>query len=367
MELTASNIGLYAMLAKLVFVLVVLLHVAPIMAWAERRICSWMQNRTGPNRVGPFGLLQSLADAIKFIFKEDIVPAHVRKWYYLLAPGLCVIPAFMTFAVVPFGPVIELSGVSIPLQLADMNVGFVYILSISSLAVYGIIIASWASNNKYSMLGGLRSTAQMISYELAMGMTLVALIMYFDSVSLMEIAQSQSGPLTIFGFTVPFLPNWGIFHQPVAALIFIIAAFAETNRLPFDLPEGEAEIVAGYHLEYGGMKWSLFFMAEYAHMITASGLVATFFLGGWQAPGAAHLLTMMGLTGESLMWAIVAAQVGAFWLKVVAFMLFFIVIRFTLPRFRYDQLMWLGWKVLVPLALVNILVTSVLLALGYGH
>lgn len=366
-ELEVSNILLYAMLAKLAFVLVVLLHVAPIMAWAERRICSWMQNRTGPNRVGPFGLLQSLADAVKFIFKEDLVPAHVRKWYYLLAPGLCVIPAFMTFAVVPFGPVVEIGGIGIPLQVADMNVGFVYIMSISSLAVYGIIVASWASNNKYSMLGGLRSTAQMISYELAMGMTLVALIMHFDSVSLMEIAKSQAGPLKLFGVTIPFLPNWGIFHQPLAALIFIIAAFAETNRLPFDLPEGEAEIVAGYHLEYGGMKWSLFFMAEYAHMITASGLVATFFLGGWQAPGASHLLAALGLSGDMLQWGLVAAQVGAFWIKVVAFMLFFIVIRFTLPRFRYDQLMWLGWKVLVPLALANIVVTAVLIALGAGH
>jgi NADH-quinone oxidoreductase subunit H len=362
-----TDIVLYAMLIKFAFVLVVLLHVAPIMAWAERRICSWMQNRTGPNRVGPFGLLQSLADAIKFIFKEDLVPAHVRKWYYLLAPGLCVVPAFMTFAVVPFGPVIELGGVSIPLQLADINVGFIYIMSISSLAVYGIIVASWASNNKYSMLGGLRSTAQMISYELAMGLTLVAIIMSFDSVNLMEIANSQAGRLSIFGVNIPFLPNWGIFHQPLAALIFIIAAFAETNRLPFDLPEGEAEIVAGYHLEYGGMKWSLFFMAEYAHMITASGLVVTFFLGGWQAPGAHYLLTMFGLSGDALQWGMVAAQVAAFWLKVVAFMLFFIVIRFTLPRFRYDQLMWLGWKVLVPLALLNIVVTSILIALGMGH
>lgn len=366
-DFDASNILLYAMAAKLAFVLIVLLHVAPIMAWAERRICSWMQNRTGPNRVGPFGLLQSLADAIKFIFKEDLVPAHVRKWYYLIAPGLCVIPAFMTFAVVPFGPVVEIWGHRIPLQLADMNVGFVYVMSISSLAVYGIIVASWASNNKYSMLGGLRSTAQMISYELAMGMTLVALIMHYDSVSLMEIAQAQSGKLIMFGTEIPFLPNWGIFHQPVAALIFMVAAFAETNRLPFDLPEGEAEIVAGYHLEYGGMKWSLFFMAEYAHMITASGLVATFFLGGWQAPGAAQLLASFGLSGDTLHWATIAAQVGAFWVKVVAFMLFFIVVRFTLPRFRYDQLMWLGWKVLVPIALANIVITATLIAFGMGR
>jgi len=364
MALTAFQIELYAMVAKLAMVLIVLLHTAPLMAWAERRICSWMQNRTGPNRVGPFGLLQSVADAVKFIFKEDLIPAHVRKWYYLLAPGLCVIPAFMTFVVVPFGPIIQVQGVSIPLQLSNMNVGFIYAISISSLAVYGIIIASWASNNKYSMLGGLRSTAQMISYELAMGLSLVSVILTYDSVDLMAIAYAQGGALEFFGASVPFLPGWGIFLQPLAALIFVIAAFAETNRLPFDLPEGEAEIVAGYHLEYGGMKWSLFFMAEYAHMITASGLIVTFFLGGWQAPGAGALLSSFGLVGETLQWALAGVQVLTFWLKVILFMLFFIVIRFTLPRFRYDQLMWLGWKVLVPLSLVNIVVTAIAIAFG---
>ncbi len=362
----SSMILLYAMAAKLALVLIVLLHTAPIMAWAERRICSWMQNRTGPNRVGPFGLLQSLADAVKFIFKEDLVPAHVRKWYYLLAPGICVVPAFMTFAVVPFGPVVEIQGVKVALQLASLNVGFLFVTAVSSLAVYGIIVASWASNNKYSMLGGLRSTAQMISYELAMGLSLLALIMHFNSVDLMEIAYSQIAPLSILGKEVPLLPNWGIFQQPLAALIFVVAAFAETNRLPFDLPEGEAEIVAGYHLEYGGMKWSLFFMAEYAHMITASGLVATFFLGGFDAPGAAWLIEVLNakfsLGDQFAYWGLVAAQVLAFWTKVILFMLFFIVVRFTLPRFRYDQLMWLGWKVLVPLSLVNIVVTAVAIA-----
>ncbi|MGZ3651083.1 MAG: NADH-quinone oxidoreductase subunit NuoH [Bdellovibrionota bacterium] len=353
-----EHVELVGMILKLALVLVVLLHVAPLMAWAERRICSWMQNRTGPNRVGPFGLLQSIADAVKFIFKEDLVPSHVRKYYYLAAPALCVVPAFMTFAVVPFGPLVEVNGVKLGLQLSNLNVGFLYVTSISSLAVYGIIVASWASNNKYSMLGGLRSTAQMISYELAMGLSLLALIMYFNTVDLQEIAYSQGGALSVFGKGVPFLPNWGFFHQPVAALIFIVAAFAETNRLPFDLPEGEAEIVAGYHLEYGGMKWSLFFMAEYAHMITASGLVATFFFGGWHAPGADWLLSHFHLTDQLHYWLLVAIQVLTFWLKVILFMLFFIVIRFTLPRFRYDQLMWLGWKVLVPISLVNIVLTA---------
>lgn len=354
------------MLVKVAVVLVALLHVAPIMAWAERRICAWMQDRTGPNRVGPFGLLQSMADAVKFLFKEDLVPAHVRKWYYLIAPAICVIPAFMTFAVVPFGPVIEVMGQKVSLQVTDLNVGFVFIMAISSLAVYGIIVASWASNNKYALLGGLRSTAQMISYELAMGLSLVSIIMHYNSVNLQEIAIAQAGPLHLAtGQTFGFLPHWGIFLQPLAALVFTVAAFAETNRLPFDLPEGESEIVAGYHLEYGGFKWSLFFMAEYAHMITASGLFTTFFLGGWQMwPGMGALLGLLDLPPDQLYWATVGAQVFSFVSKVVLFMLFFIVIRFTLPRFRYDQLMYLGWKVLVPIALVNIGLTAGLIAWG---
>jgi NADH-quinone oxidoreductase subunit H len=378
LDWAGQNVELVGMILKLVLVLMVLLHVAPLMAWAERRICSWMQNRTGPNRVGPFGLLQSIADAVKFIFKEDLVPAHVRKWYYLAAPGLCVVPAFMTFAVVPFGPIVEVNGVRVALQLSTLNMGFLWVTAVSSLAVYGVIVASWASNNKYSMLGGLRATAQMISYELAMGLSLLTVIMYFNSVDLMEIAVSQIGPLSFFGTEISrYIPNWGIFHQPIAALVFVIAAFAETNRLPFDLPEGEAEIVAGYHLEYGGMKWSLFFMAEYAHMITASGLVATFFLGGFDAPGAHWIVNHLvhGLHGifewmsffsldQWITGLVVAAQVLAFWTKVVLFMLFFIVIRFTLPRFRYDQLMWLGWKVLVPISLVNIVLTAIAIAVS---
>jgi NADH-quinone oxidoreductase subunit H len=358
------QIELIAMLAKFALVCIVLLQAAPIMAWAERRVCAWMQNRTGPNRVGPFGLMQSIAEAVKFTFKEDLVPAHVRKWYYLLAPMVCLAPAFTTFAVVPFGPVINVQGVKVALQLSSLNVGFIFATAVSSLAVYGIIIASWASNNKYSMLGGLRSTAQMISYELAMGLSLVAMIMTYNSVDLMHMAYAQGGQLNWLGHTVPFLPNWGIFQQPFAALVFIVAAFAETNRLPFDLPEGENEIVAGYHLEYGGMKWSMFFMAEYSHMVTASGLIATFFLGGWNAPGAEWLLQSIGLSNDALVWGLVVAQVLAFWLKVVLFMLFFIIIRFTLPRFRYDQLMYLGWKILVPLSLVNIVISALVIAFG---
>ena len=358
-----ENFEIIATCVKLVIVLVGLLQVAPIMAWAERRICAWMQNRSGPNRVGPWGLFQSIADALKFVFKEDIVPAHVRKWFYLLAPLICVAPAFMTFAVIPFGPVIQVMGRQVSLQVTDLNIGFVFVTAISSLAVYGMIMTTWSSNNKYAMLAGLRSTAQMISYELAMGLSLVAIIMQYNSVNLQEIAMAQAGRLSYGQYIVNILPNWGIFLQPLACLIFAISAFAETNRLPFDLPEGEAEII-GYHIEYGGMKWSMFFMAEYAHMTTASGLFATFFLGGWQMfPGMGALLRMIHLESQAMYWATVGMQILSFLIKVVLFMLFFIVVRFTLPRFRYDQLMRLGWKVLVPIALVNIVLTAALIAM----
>ncbi len=353
------------MAAKILLVLIPLLNVAPIMVWAERRICSWMQNRTGPNRVGPFGFFQPLADTLKFIFKEEFVPGHVRKTYYLLAPAIAVVPAFLTFAVIPFGPTVEIMGRQVALQLSELNVGFVFVLAISSLSVYGTIMASWASNSKYSMLGGLRSTAQMISYELPLGLSLVSMIMVFGSVSLQEITLAQGKALTLFGHEISFLPNWGIFLQPVAFVIFFTSVFAETNRLPFDLPEGEAEIVAGYHVEYGGMKWSLFFMAEYLHMTTASGMVAAIFLGGWQMiPGMPFLLNLLQLQGDVLYWATVGLQVLSFVLKVVFLMIFFIVVRFTLPRFRYDQLMHLGWKILVPISLVNIVVTAFLIAYG---
>lgn len=361
----ADSFDLTAMVVKLLMVLIPLLHVAPVMVWAERRICSWMQNRTGPNRVGPFGLIQPLADTVKFIFKEEFVPGHVRRTYYLLAPAISVIPAFLTFAVIPFGPTVEIMGRQVALQVSELNVGFVFILAISSLSVYGIIMASWASNSKYAMLGGLRSTAQMISYELPLGLSLVSMIMVYGSVSLQDITLAQGKALTLMGHEISFLPNWGIFLQPVAFIIFLTAVFAETNRLPFDLPEGEAEIVAGYHVEYGGMKWSLFFMAEYLHMTTASGLLSALFFGGWQMlPGMPYLLGLLQLEGQTHYWATVGLQIASFSIKVVLFMIFFIVVRFTLPRFRYDQLMNLGWKILVPISLVNIVVTAFLIAYG---
>ncbi len=358
-----DSFEIIAMTVKVAIVLVGLIHVAPVMVWAERRVSAWMQNRTGPNRVGPFGLLQPLADVVKFIFKEDLVPGHVRKGYYLLAPAVAVIPAFLTFAVIPFGPTVEILGRQVVLQVADLNVGLIFILAISSLSVYGIIMASWASNSKYAMLGGLRASAQMISYELPLGLSLVAMIMIYGSVSLQEIVAVQGEPLSIMGQEISFLPNWGIFLQPVGFIIFLTAIFAETNRLPFDLPEGETEIVAGYHLEYGGMKFSLFFMAEYLHMVTASGLMAALYFGGWQMfPGMEFIISLFSLEGEVLYWVTVGTQVFSFVFKIILFMLFFILVRFTLPRFRFDQLMHLGWKILVPIALLNIVATAFFMA-----
>lgn len=356
-----DTVLIIAAFLKFAFVLGLMLNVAPLMVWAERRVCAWMQNRTGPNRVGPFGLFQALADTVKFIFKEDHIPGHVNKTFYMLAPAVVLIPAFLTFAVIPFGPVVEVMGHQIPLQLANLNVGFIFILAISSLSVYGIIMASWASNSKYAMLGGLRSTAQMISYELSLGLSLVALIICYGTVDLQQITVMQEGYYTL-GTGYGLIPKWGILYQPVTFILFIVAIYAETNRLPFDLPEGEAEIV-GFHLEYGGMKWSLFFMAEYINMTTASALMAVFFFGGWQLfPLMPELLNASGLQGDWLYWANVAMQHISFMIKLVLFMILFIVVRFTLPRFRYDQLMHLGWKVMVPIALLNILVTSGLVA-----
>lgn len=362
------DIQIVATAVKLVLMLVILMHIAPVMAWVERRGSAWMQNRTGPNRIGPFGLLQSLCDAIKFLFKEDLVPGHVDRFYYLLAPIVSLIPAFMTFAVIPFASQIKIGDQVIKFQVADLNVGVLYILSIASLGVYGIIMAGWASNNKYALLGSLRSSSQMISYELSMGLALVGVIMVYSSVSLGDIAAAQSHALFHIGSLE--IPKWGILVQPVGFLIFLTAAFAETNRLPFDLPEGESEIVAGYHLEYGSMKFAVFMMAEYVNMFTASGLLATLYFGGWQMlPGLpwfhgvlAHALDLSTMGSEVLR---VAFEAGSFAAKVIFFMWFFVWVRWTLPRFRYDQLMDLGWRIMLPLSLLNVLATGVMIYLGW--
>mgnify|MGYP003321863186 FL=1 len=310
-----------------------------VMIYAERRVSAFMQDRVGPNRVGPKGVLQPIADGIKFLMKEDLVPERVDKPIFILAPAILLIPALMTFAVIPFGSSINLFGREIALQVADVNVGILYVLALTSISVYGIVLAGWSSNNKYSLLGGLRSSAQLISYELAMGLAVVSIILLAGSLRLNDIITDQQGSFF----------SWNIFRQPLAFLIFLIAVYAETNRLPFDLSEAEQELVGGYHTEYSSMKFAMFFMAEYANMITAAALTVTLFFGGWDVP----LLDegSLGLFGTLL-------SVLSFILKVAFFLFLFIWVRWTFPRFRYDQLMRLGWKVMLPLALFNIFLTG---------
>lgn len=357
------NWDLFLFYAKPIFCVALLANVAPIMLMVERRGSALMQNRLGPNRLGPLGLLQPVADALKFIFKEDFVPGHVNKVYFFLAPIIAVIPAYMTFAVIPFASTIVIDGKEHFFQAARLDVGMLYIFSMASLGVYGIIMAGWASNSKYALFGGLRSTSQMISYELSMGLSLLGIIMMFSTVDLMEIARNQSGTLLSLG---PIsIPKWGIFYQPLGALIFLVASYAETNRLPFDLPEGESEIVAGYHLEYGAMKFAIFMMAEFVNMTTSSALFATLFLGGWNLlPGMSALMAFSGLEGLALEWLRVGLEFVSFISKVGFLMWLFVWVRWTLPRFRYDQLMGLGWKAMFPLALLNVIVTAALITTG---
>ena len=335
-----TTIFLTSGLKFIIFLTFVLVSVI-LMVYAERRVSAFIQNRYGPNRVGPWGLFQALADVVKLLMKEDIVPKNATKPLHDLAPIIAIAVSLSTFAVVPFGNTITLFGQTFKLQIADVNVGILYILAITSLGVYGITLAGWASNNKYSLLGGLRSSAQMISYELSMGVAIVGVILVAGTVRLDEIVQYQASTV------------WNMVQQPVAFVTFFVAAFAETNRLPFDLPEAEPELVGGFHTEYTGLKFGLFFLAEYANMLTASAVIVTLFLGGWHIPFASTL----GLTGMVLD----VAQIGAFLIKVILVVLFFIAIRWTLPRFRYDQLMDIGWKVMLPLALVNVFVTAAVL------
>ena len=309
------------------------------MIYAERRVSAFMQGRIGPNRVGPKGLLQPLADGVKFLTKEDIIPDGVDKPIFILSPAIVLIPALMTFAVIPFGSNISLFGRNISLQVADINVGILYILALTSVGVYGIVLAGWSSNNKYSMLGGLRSAAQLISYELAMGLAIVSIILLDGSLKLNDIVNSQQGSLF----------SWYIFKQPLAFLIFLIATYAETNRLPFDMAEAEQELIGGYHTEYSSMKFAMFFMAEYANMITAAALTVTLFFGGWDIPFVDE--SSLGLVGGLL-------SILSFIVKMGFFLFLFIWTRWTFPRFRYDQLMKLGWKVMLPLALLNIFITA---------
>jgi NADH-quinone oxidoreductase subunit H len=415
-------------LLKIVFMLVIILGLLPPLIWAERKGAAFIQDRTGPNRaqilgVRLAGLVHPIADVFKLLFKEDVRPQRVHGVLYALAPFTVMAVAMATIAVIPFGDYIEIGGRQIPLVVADLNVGVLYILAIASLGTYGVVLGGWAANNKFTFLGGVRSTAQMISYEINMGLALMGILLVFSSFRLTDIVAGQSE--LIWGF----LPKWGVVVQPLGFILFLTAVFAETNRNPFDLPEGESEIVAGFHLEYSSMKFALFFMAEYAHMIISAMIVSSLYFGGWNIPwlprpvlesNASFLLPLclvmiavlcgwfallffrraqrerskfndardrepglmgigfagiaaialafllmkpwqVGPGGASLFATVV--QVLAFIAKVIFFSWFFIWVRWTLPRFRYDQLMALGWKLMLPLGLANLVITAIVVAL----
>ncbi len=329
---------------KILLILFVILTVVANLVYVERKVSAAIQNRIGPNRVGPWGLLQSPADVLKLFIKEDIVPTKANPFIHSLAPVISISVALVTFAVVPFGDLITLFGYDVKLMIADVNIGILYVLALTSLGVYGVTLSGWSSNNKYSLLGGLRSAAQLISYELSMGLSIIGVVMIAGSLELDRIVEMQSG------FA------WNAFLTPIGFITFVVSSFAETNRLPFDLPEAEPELVGGYHTEYSGMKFGTFFLAEYANMITSSALIVTLFLGGWQLP----FLENLGLS--PFLTAVV--QVMTFIAKVSCVLFFFIWIRWTLPRFRYDQLMNLGWKVMLPLALLNVVLTGGILLTG---
>jgi len=330
---------------KSAIVLGVLLTAVAYTVWLERKVVGHMQNRWGPTRVGPFGLLQPAADGLKFLFKEDLTPPHVYKPLFLAAPLIAVIFALTSISVIPFGNSVVIGGYSIPLQITDVNTGLLLILGVTSIGVYGVALAGWSSNNKYSLLGGLRASAQMVSYEISLGLSLVGVLIMSGSFSLREIVKAQGGHF--WGF----IPHWNIFTgQFVGFFCYLMAAYAETNRIPFDLPEAETELVAGYHTEYSAMKFAMFFMAEYANMITVACLATLLFFGGWNGP----------IFGPRLLQAVL--PVFWFGLKIFGFLFLYIWVRGTLPRFRYDQLMAFGWKFLLPLSLANLIATAIAVA-----
>ena len=371
---------------KLLVVFLFMVQGVPVLVWLERRGSAFIQNRFGPNRVGPLGLTQLLADAVKFLFKEEFFPGNGVKALYYLAPAFALIPATLAFAAIPLSTPVAIEAFQMfgqtwgpytfAIQGYEIGVGIVFILGVSSLAAYSILMAGWGSGNKYSLLGALRASAQIISYELALGLSIVGVILLYGTFDLKSIIATQQGALNFqfLGHTIrsEILPNWGIFYQPLGALIFFAAAFAESNRLPFDLAEGEAELVAGFHVEYGGFKMLLFFIGEYGHMMVASGLMATFFFGGYGLP-------IPGLTPDVVLeWAKTICETSggasgltalifflSFFVKFAIFLWIFIQVRWTLPRFRYDQLMDLGWKTMLPWALGNTILTAIVLFVAH--
>jgi NADH-quinone oxidoreductase subunit H len=315
----------WIVIVKGLILMIVLLSLGGFMTFCERVVMARMQLRLGPNRVGPWGLLQPLADGIKLLTKEGFKPDNVETFTYWLAPAISLFVALFVFVLIPIGGTVNIAGHEIPLQIADVNGGILFLLAFSSLAVYGIVLAGWSSNNRYSLLGGLRGTAQLISYEIPMGLSLLTVAISAGTLSLPQIVEAQKD-------------HWYIWTNPVSFIIYVITAFAETNRAPFDLPEAEHELTAGYHTEYGGMKFAMFFLAEYINILAVSAIAVTLFLGGWTGPGNIPVL-----------WFVI---------KVACFVFFFMWVRATLPRFRYDQLMSFGWKVLVPIATLNLLITA---------
>jgi NADH-quinone oxidoreductase subunit H len=348
---TELSLRLAVSLAQIAAVMGVVMLTVMILTLAERKVLGWMQDRMGPMEVGPYGILQPVADGLKLFFKEDIVPAGANKFMFSLAPILAMVPALIGFAVVPFGPShkIEVFGITVePFVISDINIGILYILAFTSIGAYGIILGGWASNSKYSLLGGLRSAAQVISYELNVGLAIVGVLILAGSLSLVKITEAQSG-----GFW-----HWFVFALPapqiLAFVVYVISAVAETNRVPFDLPEAESELVAGFFTEYSGMRFAFFFIAEYANMVLVSCVAAAMFLGGWNAPYPGTILAHLGL--EGIAWV---ENIAWFTVKVYTFLFLFFWLRATLPRLRYDQLMKFGWKVMLPIALGNIVVTSI--------
>lgn len=322
-------------LIKILIVVAVMFLTVAYLVYFERKVSAWVQNRMGPNRVGYRGLLQPFADVFKLLVKEDIVPDAANKPLHTLAPFIALFVAFATYAVIPFGPTVNIFGYAIKLVVADVNIGVLYVLALTSLGVYGITFAGWSSGSKYSLLGGIRSSAQMISYEVSMGFSIAGVLLFSESLRPVDIVNAQYGWM------------WNAVLQPIGFITFVVSAFAETNRLPFDLPEAEPELVGGYHTEYSSFKFAGFFLAEYANMIIASCMIVTLYLGGWQIP----YIDQFGLNSTLT----VILQVGAFIFKVIFMLFIFLWVRWTIPRFRYDQLMNIGWKVMFPLSLVNII------------
>jgi NADH-quinone oxidoreductase subunit H len=324
-----------------VIVFVISLGMAAYMTWGERKLAAILQDRVGPDRAGPLGLLQPIADGVKMFMKEEMLPGKSNRFLFILGPCLFMVTACMTGAVIPWGSGFTIGDVTYPMQITDINIGLLYLLGVVSIGVYGIMIGGWASNNKYSLLGALRASSQMISYEVAMGLSLIALVMMTGTLSLGEISRQQDAGLA------------NVVYQPLGFLIFIICAFAETNRAPFDLPECESELVGGYHTEYSSMKLGLFLFAEYINMFISSAVMATLYWGGYNFPFQHEL----GLDGNTL----AILQTVALFAKIVIFIFIFMWVRWTLPRFRYDQLMHLGWRVLLPLSLANIFITGIVM------